>query len=438
LSSSPSSPGPPPGDAGVAGAFRPAARLGRVSVSPILALSAKAAALKAEGRAVIDLTVGEPDFDTPAAIKAAAAAAMAAGQTKYTLLPGSLALRTAILERTIARHDAAVTLENVAVCNGAKQVIHNALAATLDEGDEVILPVPYWTSYADMIALEGGRAVPAAGVWDARRGWRIDPVAVEAAIGPRTRWLLLNSPSNPSGSMMDAAERDAIAEVLARHPQVWLLSDDIYEDIAYAPHPPSLARAPHLADRTLLVSGVSKAYAMTGWRIGWGVGPAPLIRAMMAVQSQTTSAPCSISQAAAVEAIRGSQAPVAAMVGEFRARRDAVVARLAAIDGLVCPAPDGAFYVFPLAIDLIGRRTPDGDVITSDTELCRYLLEQAGVALVPGSAFGCPGHFRLSFAASQPMLDEAVDRIAAAVSRLDPTHPTAGSSADSGRLLCDV
>jgi aspartate aminotransferase len=395
--------------------FRAASRLSDITVSPILALSQRARELRREGRDIIDLTVGEPDFDTPDTIKAAAKLAIDQGQTKYTALNGSAELVSAITWRMTAR-GMRVGAGQVITSSGAKQVIHNALDATLDPRDEVVLPAPYWTSYADMIRLCGGRPVAAPGHWCPRRGWRVDAKAIGAAITPHTRWLFLNSPNNPTGSAMDHAELDQIAEILREHPHVWLLCDDIYEDLLYqgeirAPFP---VLHPDLASRTLVVSGASKAYAMTGWRIGWGVGPARLIAAMSTVQSQTTSAPCSISQAAAVAALTGPQDRVGTMVAAFMSRRDELVGLLNAIPGVECPSPDGAFYVFPRVERLLGARTPQGATLKSDLDLSAYLLDIAGVATVPGSVFGGPGHLRLSFAAAPAALRDACQRIAAA------------------------
>ena len=399
--------------------FQPASRLTAVSVSPILALSARAANLRSQGADVIDLTVGEPDFETPDNVKAAAIRALEAGRTRYTPLPGANDLRRAVADHMAARHGLAFEPAQVISCSGAKQAIHNALAATLDPGHEVILPQPFWTSYADMVSLEGGKPVTAAGRWDPQRGWRIDAEAIAAAITPATRWLLVNTPGNPAGTVMDAGERAAVAAVLKRNPHVWLLSDDIYEDIVFGPPPRTLAADfPELLDRTLIVGGVSKAYAMTGWRLGWGVGPLPLIQAMTAVQSQTTSAPSSISQAAGVEALIGPQDAVHQMVRAFRERRDVIAPRLDRLDGVDCPTPEGAFYLFPRVEGLLGRSTPEGRVISTDLELSAYLLDQAQVAAVAGSVFAAPGHLRLSFAAGLDRLTLAVDRVQAALERL--------------------
>lgn len=404
--------------------LRTAARLSRVKVSPILALSQRARELVAEGRDIIDLTVGEPDFDTPDEIKAAAKAAIDNGETKYTALNGEARLLSAIAQRMADR--GVLTAESAVIaCSGAKQVISHALEALLEPEEEVVLPAPYWTSYADMVRLKGGVPVSAPGRYDAAFGWRLDAASIEAAITPLTRWLILNTPNNPTGAGATEAELSAVAEVLRRNPHVWLLSDDIYEDLVYETPPrPFLRLHPELAGRTLLVNGASKAYAMTGWRIGWGVGPRALIGAMSSIQSQTTSAPCSISQAAALAALTGSQAPVERMRETFQARRDLLVALLDKIPGMSCPLPDGAFYAFPRISGLIGTRTMKGQVLASDVDVSTYLLDSAGVATVPGSVFGGAGHLRLSFAAKTELLTESCARIAAACAAVieAPSH----------------
>ncbi|MDB5460730.1 MAG: aspartate aminotransferase [Caulobacteraceae bacterium] len=368
--------------------------------------------MREQGIDVIDLTVGEPDFDTPGFIKAAGVEAIDSGRTKYTALAGASDLVAAILADLAAHQGVVAKPAQVIACSGAKQVIHNAMAATLAEGDEVILPVPYWTTYPDIVRLEGGIPVFAPGLWSPQRGWRLDPQAIEAAITERTRWLLLNSPGNPSGSVIDAEEAAALVQVLRRHPHVWLLSDDIYRTIVFdGGAPPSLSAAyPELSARTLIVDGVSKAYAMTGWRLGWGIGPEPLIAAMIKVQSQTTSAPCSISQAAGAAALKGGPGRVADMVATFKSRRDATVARLNAMEGVRCPAPQGAFYLFPNIADLLGRATADGEAVRTDVDFTGLLLRQ-GVAAVPGSVFGVPDALRLSIAASDDELSAACDKL---------------------------
>lgn len=394
--------------------LRTASRLSRVKVSPILALSQRARDLVAKGRDIIDLTVGEPDFDTPDEIKAAAKLAIDRGETKYTALNGETRLLSAIARR-MAERGVPGSESAVIACSGAKQVISHALEALLEPDEEVVLPAPYWTSYADMVRLKGGAPVAAPGRYDPAFGWRLDAASIEAAITPRTRWLILNTPNNPTGVGATEAELAAVAEVLRRNPHVWLLCDDIYEDLVYeTPTPPFLRLHPDLADRTLVVNGASKAYAMTGWRIGWGVGPKPLVAAMSSIQSQTTSAPCSISQAAALAALTGPQTAVERMREAFRARRDLLVALLDKIPGMACPVPDGAFYAFPRIEGLIGARTMKGEILASDVDVSTYLLDSAGVATVPGSVFGGPGHLRLSFATKSELLTESCARIAAA------------------------
>jgi aspartate aminotransferase len=333
---------------------------------------------------------------------------MEAGKTKYTPLTGDPELISAVRSRFALTHCEPDGLD-VIVTNGAKQALHSAFTATLNPGDEVILLAPYWTSYVDMVRLEGGVVRECSCLWDASKGWRLDLAAVEKAVTARTRWILLNSPCNPSGAVFDRANLAGLADIMRRHPQLQLLSDDIYKTIAWPEKPPLFAALhPELRQRTLVVDGVSKAYAMTGWRVGWAVGPAPLIKAMAMVQSQTTSAPSSISQAAAIAALMGPQDDAMAMSAAFQARRDMVTARLNAIDGFECPTPDGAFYAFPRIQNAIRRLG-----IKDDTEFCDRLLD-AGVALVPGSVFGAPGFIRLSFAASMQALAEACDRLEAA------------------------
>lgn len=334
------------------------------------------------------------------------------GKTKYTALSGAPDLLDAIAGRVALTYELQVRRDQIVVTNGAKQAVHSAMAATLNPDDEVILLAPFWTSYADIVRLEGGVTREVVGRWSADNGWGLDLEAIEAAISPRTRWILLNSPCNPSGAVFSVADLQDLAAIMRRHPHVWLLSDDIYQDIAFPAPPPLFAGLhPDLADRTVIVGGVSKAYAMTGWRIGWAIGPAPMIKAMVSVQSQTTSAPSSISQAAAAAALRGPQTAVLNMVSQFQTRRDMVVRRLNAIAGFECPTPGGAFYVFPRVTGVLNTLKMD-----SDTDLCAVLL-QAGVAVVPGSAFGAPGHLRLSFAASEADLATACDRIEASCAR---------------------
>ncbi len=400
-------------------AFRRAERIAAIQVSEILRIGALAAERRKQGRPVIVLGAGEPDFDTPDHIKDAAIRAIRAGQTHYTVLDGTAELKAAIRDKFRRENDLDFAPSEITVGAGAKQVMHNAFMATLDPGDEVILAAPYWTSYADMVLIAGGR--PVAVPCSERNGFRLQAQDLEAAITPRTRWLLLNSPSNPSGCAYSAAQLKPLLQVLLRHPQVWLLSDDIYEHLLYdgMQFATGALLEPSLRDRTLTVNGVSKSYAMTGWRIGYGAGPKDLIAAMAVVQSQSTSNACSISQAAAVEALNGPQDIVSQWRRAFQRRRDFVVDRLNAIEGIVCPKPEGAFYTFASCAGLLGRRTPDGRRIESDSDFCRYLLDACDVAVVPGSCFGLAPYFRISYAASDSDLKEACDRLARGCAALE-------------------
>lgn len=398
--------------------FRAAPRISAIEVSEILRITNHANALKSQGRDVVVLGAGEPDFDTPDTIKAAAISAIERGDTKYTVLDGSREMKRAIQQKFVAQNNLEFALDEITVGAGAKQIIFNAFMATLQDGDEVIVAAPFWTTYADVIAICGGRTV----VVETREedGFRLMPEALAAAITPRTRWLLLNSPSNPSGAAYDAEALDKLAAILRRYPHVWLMADDIYEHILYDDATFATPRqiAPQLASRILTINGVSKAYAMTGWRVGYGAGPKPLIAAMAVVQSQSTSCPSSISQAAAASALLGPLDIVRERCREFQKRRDFVVAALNATDGLACRTPEGAFYAFANCDGLLGRTTPQGNRLTSDIEVCRYLLESVGVAVVPGTCFGLAPYFRLSYATSMTVLKEACDRIARACALL--------------------
>ncbi|MGV3650576.1 MAG: pyridoxal phosphate-dependent aminotransferase [Devosia sp.] len=398
--------------------FRKAKRLEAIAVSEILKITAEAVALKKAGRPMLIFGTGEPDFDTPEHIKAAATAAMARGETKYTTLDGSPALKAAIRDKFARENGLDYGLDEITCGAGAKQVIHNAMMATLDPGDEVVIPTPFWTSYEDIVALAGGvaRRVPC-GI---ERGFKLSPEALEAAITPRTCWLMLNSPSNPTGAAYSAAEIAALGAVLERHKQVWVMADDIYEHIVYDGFSFATPAAvlPWLKERTLTINGVSKAYAMTGWRLGYGGGPKPLIRAIAEVQSQSTSCPSSISQAAVIAALGGPQDSVHAMVAGFARRRRLVLDAINAVPGLSLRPPEGAFYAFVDCSGVIGRTTPAGAVIGDDRDFCRYLMTGADVAVVPGVCFGLSPFFRISYAASDADLIEGMGRIGRAVAAL--------------------
>ena len=385
--------------------------LARVKPSPTIAVTQKARELKAAGRDVIGLGAGEPDFDTPENIKAAAKRAIDRGETKYTAPDGMPELKEAIAEKFRRENGLSYAPAQVSVGTGGKQVLYNALIATLNPGDEVVIPAPYWVSYPDMVLLGGG--TPRVIETGIETGFKVTPEALAAAITPATKWVILNSPSNPSGAGYTRGELRALTEVLMRQPHVWVMSDDMYEHIAYAPFEFATPAEvePGLAERTLTVNGVSKAYAMTGWRIGYAAGPEELIGAMRKVQSQSTSNPCSISQWAAVEALTGPQDFLAERAEAFRRRRDLVVSMLNQASGIECPVPEGAFYVYPSIRGLIGRRTPGGTEIADDETFCTELLEAEGVAAVFGAAFGTSPNFRVSYATSDAALEEACGRI---------------------------
>jgi aspartate aminotransferase len=386
-------------------------RLAAIKPSPTIAVTNLARELKAAGRDVIGLGAGEPDFDTPDTIKDAAVAAIRAGQTKYTAVDGTPELKAAVAAKFQRENRLDYRLDEISVGTGGKQIIYNALMATLDPGDEVMVPAPYWVSYPDMVLLAGG--TPVFVTCPDQTGFKLRPEDLEAAITPRTKWLILNSPSNPTGAAYSAAELRELTNVLLRHPQVWLLTDDIYEHLVYDGFRfvTPLAVEPRLRSRCLTMNGVAKAYAMTGWRIGYAGGPTELIKAMAKVQSQSTSNPCSISQAAAVAALTGPQDFIAERAAIFRQRRDLVVELLNRARGLRCHRPEGAFYVYPSCAGVIGRRMPDGDVLADSEGFARYLLESVGVAVVHGAAFGMDPYFRISYATSAELLEEACHRI---------------------------
>jgi aspartate aminotransferase len=390
-----------------------AERLRAVKPSPTIAITQLANELRRAGRDIVGLSQGEPDFDTPDHIRAAAKAAIDAGATRYTDVDGTPELKQAIVRKFQRENGLTYEPGEISVGTGGKQVIANAFSATLDAGDEVIIPAPYWVSYPDMVRLAGGTPVTVA--CGEAEGFKIGPAALEAAITPRTRWLVLNSPGNPTGSCYSAAELKALAAVLLRHPQVAVLSDDIYEHVLYQSEGFATLAAiePRLRERILVCNGVSKAYAMTGWRIGYAAGPKPLIRAMAMLQSQSTTNPSSVSQAAAVAALDGGLDFLRARNAVFRERRDLCVEAFEAA-GLPCRVPEGAFYLFPSCAGLIGRKRPDGRAIASDVDVATFLLEEVGVAVVPGSAFGLAPFFRISFATATERLRTACDRIASA------------------------
>jgi aspartate aminotransferase len=387
------------------------AALSRVKPSATLAADAKARELKAAGKDVISLAAGEPDFDTPDNIKDAAIKAIRDGKTKYTNVDGIVELKEAIVGKFQRENGLTYKVSQVNVSPGGKPVIWNAMISTLSPGDEVIIPTPYWVSYWDIVLLAGGqpKAVPTT----ADNGFKLRPADLEAAITPKTRWVFLNSPSNPSGAAYTKAELRGIADVLLRHPHVWILTDDMYEHLVFGDFEFwTIAQVePQLYDRTLTMNGVSKAYAMTGWRIGYAAGPEPLIKLMAKVMSQTTSNPSSISQWAAVEALNGPQDFIKANAKVFEQRRDLVVSMLNQARGLRCPTPEGAFYVYPSVEGLIGKTAPSGKVIVTDEDFAVELLETEGVSVVFGAAFGLSPFFRISYATSNAMLEDACGRI---------------------------
>ena len=385
--------------------------LARVKPSPTIAVTTKAAQLKAEGRDIIGLGAGEPDFDTPENIRDAAKRAIDNGKTRYTAVDGIPELKAAICAKFLKENGLTYTPSQVSVGTGGKQILYNALMATCNPGDEVIIPAPYWVSYPDMVLLAGGVPVPVvAGI---ETDFKLTPDQLEAAITPRTKWFIFNSPSNPTGAGYTRAELQALCDVLMRHPHVWVMSDDMYEHLVFDDFefctPAEIE--PGLYDRTLTCNGVSKAYAMTGWRIGYAAGPVALVKAMGTIQSQSTSNPCSVSQYAALEALSGPQEFLADWRRVFQGRRDLVVSMLNQATGIRCPKPEGAFYVYPDISGCIGKATPAGTVISNDEVFATALLEETGVAVVFGAAFGLSPNFRVSYATSDEVLREACQRI---------------------------
>jgi aspartate aminotransferase len=386
-------------------------RLDRISPSLTIAMTSKARALKAAGKDVIGLAAGEPDFDTPDNVKEAAIAAIRRGETKYTDVAGTLALRQAVAARFKADHGIDYKPEEILVATGGKQVIFDAFLATIQAGDEVIIPSPCWVSYPDIVELAEGKPVIVRG--DENMGFKLRAEQLEAAITPKTKWFLLNNPSNPTGAAYSAEELKALTDVLMRHPDVWVFTDDIYNKLAYDGFRPAtvLEVEPRLRDRTVTMNGCSKAYAMTGWRIGYAGAPAHLIKQMDKLQSQSTSNTSSISQAAAVEALTGPQDSIDTMKVAYKRRRDMVVEMLNAAPGIRCHKPEGAFYVFPSMQGCIGKTTKAGKRIETDEDFCIALLEEEGVACVHGAAFMYPGYFRISYATSDEQLVDACTRI---------------------------
>ncbi|HYM04880.1 MAG TPA: pyridoxal phosphate-dependent aminotransferase [Stellaceae bacterium] len=393
-------------------------RLSRIKPSATLAMTSKTLELKAAGRDIIGLSAGEPDFDTPPNIQEAAIAAMRRGETRYTNVDGTPALKKAIAGKFKRENGLDYAPHQITVGTGGKQVLFNALMATVNEGDEVIVPASYWVSYPDIVLLAEGTPVPVA--CPQNNHFKLRPEDLDAAITKKTKWLLLNSPSNPSGAAYTAGELREIADVLLRHPDVWVLTDDMYEHVLYDDFKfTTIAQIePKLYPRTLTLNGVSKAYCMTGWRIGYAGGPTELIKAMAALQSQSTSNPSSISQAASVEALNGPQDFIPKHNAIFKERRDLVVDMLNRAPGIHCPKPEGAFYVYPSCAGAIGKRTPQGKVIENDTDFVMYLLDAEGVAVVQGVAFGLSPHFRISYATSTEALRDACTRIQRACAAL--------------------
>jgi len=397
-----------------------AKRLQKIKPSPTLAVDGRAKELKAQGRDIINLGAGEPDFDTPDFIKDAAKDAIDAGKTKYTPVNGTPELKDAIIHKFKRDNELDYVRDEITVGTGGKQVLYNAFMATLDPGDEVIIPAPYWVSYPDMAMLAEGTPVIVQCAAD--NGFKLQAADLEAAITPKTKWVVLNSPSNPTGAAYTYDEMKALTDVFKKHSHVWIMSDDMYEHLTYDGFEfvTPVQVEPQLKDRTLTVNGVSKAYAMTGWRIGFAGGPKDLIKAMSKVQSQSTSNPSSISQAAATAALMGDQSFLTKRAEVFKGRRDLAVDMLNQADGITCMKPEGAFYVYPSCAGVIGRETPDGKTIQSDEDFVTYLLESQGVACVHGAAFGTSPYFRISYATSNELLEDACNRIQKACSELRP------------------
>lgn len=393
-------------------------RLSRIKPSPTLAVTARVKELKAEGRDIIGLGAGEPDFDTPDFVKEAAKAAIDAGDTKYTVVDGTVELKDAIIAKFKRDNDLDYARDQITVGTGGKQILYNALMASVNPNDEVLIPAPYWVSYPDMTLLAEG--TPVSIECSPENDFKLQPADLDAAITPKTKWIILNSPSNPTGGAYSWDEMKALTDVLMKHPHVYVMVDDMYEHLVYDGFKfctPAQVE-PKLYDRTLTINGVSKSYAMTGWRIGYAGGPKELIKAMAKIQSQSTSNPSSISQAAAAAALNGDQSFLEPRNDAFKKRRDLVVDMLNAADGITCIKPEGAFYVYPSCAGVIGKTTPDGKRIESDEDFVTYLLESEGVACVQGEAFGLAPYFRISYATSEDILTEACNRIQSACAAL--------------------
>ncbi|WP_428969237.1 pyridoxal phosphate-dependent aminotransferase [Sphingomonas sp. Xoc002] len=398
--------------------MQPSAALGRISPSPTLAITSRVMELKRAGVDVIGLGAGEPDFDTPDFVKEAAIQAIRDGKTKYTNVDGTPELKAAIAAKFARDNGLTYKADQISVNVGGKHTLFNAMVATIDAGDEVVIPAPYWVSYPDVVQFAGG--VPVIVKAGPEQGYKLTPEALDAAITPKTKWVILNSPSNPTGAGYTADELKALGEVILKHPHVWVFADDMYEHIVYDGFRfATIAQVcPELYERTLTVNGCSKAYAMTGWRIGYAGGAPWLIKAIAKLQSQSTSNPCSVAQAAATAALTGDQSFLAKRNQAFQARRDMVVSMLNAIDGMTCPTPEGAFYVYPSFAPLIGKSTPSGRLIDSDEAFVGYLLDDAKVAAVQGAAFGLSPAMRISYATSDALLREACTRIQTACAAL--------------------
>ena len=384
--------------------------LKKIKPSPTIAVTQKARELKAAGKDVIGLGAGEPDFDTPENIKEAAIKAIKDGDTKYTAVDGTPALKKAIVDKFKRENNLDYDLDQITVGAGGKHVIYNAMMARLNEGDEVIVPAPYWVSYPDMVLLAGG--TPIILECNEKQGFKVSPSELEKVITPKTKWIILNSPSNPTGACYSESDIRELSKVLTKHPHVYILSDDIYEHVIYEGFKFfTIAQINELKDRVLTMNGVSKAYSMTGWRIGYAAGPKEIVNAIAKIQSQSTTNPSSISQAAAVEALNGKQDFIKERAKSFQERRDFVVKALNEIDGIECLNPDGAFYVFPSCKGLIGKKDLNGNVLNNDSDFVKSLLENSGVAVVQGSAFGLEGFFRISYATSMENLKKALEKI---------------------------